>query len=521
MSAIPKLTQADFEAIEKERSRRDAEYFIEEYVYIEDRDSIDNIATKFSLWDGQKRTLQKFFINKLIQILKARQLGLTWLALAYACWSLVFKSGFSVIALSKTEDDAKELTRRLIFILDHLPAWMVPKYEALTESVTIFYESKEPSTFQSFPASKNSGRSFTANLIILDEWAFQQWAREIWKSAYPTINRPTGGQVIGLSTIERGTLFEEIWLDKDNGFEKIFLPWNTDPRRNQEWYESTKRAMKDAVMSEYPATEEEAFAIPGGAFFSEFRTTIHLKAPEIIPTWYVRYRFMDYGLDMLACYFVYINNQGDARIYKEIYESGLVISEAAYRILQASGAKVPEEVEKWNILTVKEKQNIALTSIEKFSQTFAPPDLFSKSNHTGRSGADVWADNGIYLTESNNDFEVGCLAVSEWLHPIKLRDEQTAEEYYTAKLTIDQESAPNLVRSLLNIQRDANKPKVYAKEPHGLTHSPDALRYLVTEMIQLSNEPKDDKHPGWYAKLEKYRKEQEAKKNAQKKFMKS
>lgn len=504
MNTVLKFTQADFEAVEKERSKRDAAYFVEEYVHIEDRDQPENIAIKFNLWDKQKSVLADFVVYRLIQILKARQLGLTWLALSYAVWCMVFRCGYSVIALSKTDDDAKELVRRAEFILRHLPVWLVPKWEASKEAITIYH--KESSIFQSFPASQNAGRSFTANLVILDEWAFQQWARDIWKAAYPSINRSTGGQVIGLSTVERGTLFEDIWFDKENEFHKIFLPWETDPRRNQEWYEKTKRALKEGVRSEYPATEDEAFSIPGGAFFPEFRRTIHIMPPLVeIPNWYNRYRFLDYGLDMLACYFAYTDNQGLVRIYKEIYEAGLVISQAAYKILKASGAKVPDTIEKWDALSSVEKQTISKTATENFSCTFAPPDLFATSSQTGKASSDVWDENGIYLTKSKNDFEQGCIAISEWLHPLILVDEQTGKTYTTATLTIDQNCAPNLVHALLNIQKDKHNPKVYAKQPHNLTHSVDGLRYFCIELIDSSKYPKEDTRPEWRKRLDKKR----------------
>ena len=94
------------EVEERERMKADCEHFIENYVYIEDRDSPE-LAVLFHLWEGQKKALNSFLTERLNIVLKARQLGLTWLALAYAVWCMVFRAGFSVVALSKKEDDAK------------------------------------------------------------------------------------------------------------------------------------------------------------------------------------------------------------------------------------------------------------------------------------------------------------------------------------------------------------------------------------------------------------------------------
>jgi len=169
--------------------------------------------------------------------------------------------------------------------------------------------------FKAFPSSPNAARSFTADLIIFDEWAFQQFAEEIWTSAFPVINRPYGGKVIGLSTIDRGSLFEEIFTNPDNGFNKIFIPWFADPRRDDEWYANTKRALGDLITQEYPASIEEALTVPGGSFFPEVneKNTI---SHELQTGRVVRYVCIDYGLVMFAAHCISIDATGDAQIYR-------------------------------------------------------------------------------------------------------------------------------------------------------------------------------------------------------------
>ena len=86
-------------------------YFVETYVHIEDKDAAELIVP-FKLWDGQKKALQAFANDRLIVVLKARQLGFTWLALAEASRLLALNTGRTVVGLSRTEDEAKELVRR-------------------------------------------------------------------------------------------------------------------------------------------------------------------------------------------------------------------------------------------------------------------------------------------------------------------------------------------------------------------------------------------------------------------------
>jgi len=331
-----KLKQSEarelYDAVRQERGKRNAQYFTENFVKIEDRDSAE-LAVPFILWAKQIEALNSFLNNRLNIVLKARQLGLTWLALAFAVWMLVYRAGYSVVAMSKREEDAKELTRRICFILKYLPntmirekktagKWAGPTWEATTLQVIINHPGKEPSVFNSLTSAQDSGRSLTANLVILDEWAFQQWAREIWSSAFPTINRPTGGQVIGLSTAKRLTLFEEVWKKATQGtntFARVFLPWNTDPRRTQEWYDQTLNNLGEHLTKqEYPATPEEAFSFAEGLAFPEFSYDLHTVKPFEIPTHWRKWRAADNGYtDPFAWYWYAVDEFGTVYIYRE------------------------------------------------------------------------------------------------------------------------------------------------------------------------------------------------------------
>ena len=98
-------------------------YFVETYVHIEDKDAAELIVP-FKLWDGQKKALQAFANDRLIVVLKARQLGFTWLALAEASRLLALNTGRTVVGLSRTEDEAKELVRRMGVILRYMPEFI-------------------------------------------------------------------------------------------------------------------------------------------------------------------------------------------------------------------------------------------------------------------------------------------------------------------------------------------------------------------------------------------------------------
>lgn len=185
-----------------------------------------------------------------------------------------------------------------------------------------------------------------------------------------------------------------------------------------------------------------------GQFFSEFNRKIHVCTPFVIPNDWRRYRTRDYGLDMCATYWVAMDWNMNMYVYKELYESNLIVSEAAKKI---------------NDMT---DENIAID--------YAPPDLWNRNKDTGKSTADIFAENGQYLTKADNNRITGWLAVHEWLKVFP--DEQGQ---MTSKLKIFP-NCKNLIRTLPAVQFDEKNPNDVATEPHELTHAPDALRYICT-----------------------------------------
>ena len=134
-------------------------YFVETYGHIEDRNS-EEIIQKFTLWPDQKKALEDMLNHKWTIVLKARQLGISWLVLHYAAWLNVTHYGKSVIGLSRTEEEAKELVRRMCVILRNMPAlvrekgnttgWDGAWFESSAMKVTIHFPGHADSVFQCF-----------------------------------------------------------------------------------------------------------------------------------------------------------------------------------------------------------------------------------------------------------------------------------------------------------------------------------------------------------------------------------
>jgi phage terminase large subunit len=178
-----------------------------------------------------------------------------------------------------------------------------------------------------------------------------------------------------------------------------------------------------------------------GQYFPEFSEETHVCEPFPIPADWRRYRTVDYGLDRLACLWIALSPEGDAYVYRELCESNLIISEAARRIREASCG-------------------------ESVYATLAPPDLFSRSQETGKSKALLFAEGGVPFTRSSNDRETGWLAIKELL---KQDDEGHARLHVFR-------NCRELIRCLPMLQIDPMAPTDTLREPHAITHAPDALR---------------------------------------------
>lgn len=448
------------ENIKKVLCSKDCDYFTQNYVQIEDRDA-PGLAVPFTLWAGQSKALRSFLHHRLTVCLKARQLGLTWLALSYAAWRMLFNSGYSVVALSKREGDSKELARRVTFILRHLPPWIAiekkkapPGWEGVTWenttlTVTINHPGCEPSTLQSMTSAPDSGRSFTANLVLIDEWAFQQWAEEIWSAAYPTINRPTGGQVIGLSTMNLGTLFLQIWQDAVKGindFNPVFLGWDTDPRRTQEWYEATKRTLPVTYKQEYPATPEEAMQAAQGSALPEFSRGIHVCEPFDIPKWWTRWIGHDPGYNNpFAWYWLAIDPDGVVYIYREY--------------TQDFGANVPKI-----FYSDQAAEVVKLNRGDRIGHVVAGMDAFAKSRETGKTYVDYYYQGGIPnwgFIKPSTDRK---LRLATWHEYLKPYPHPEIPERTTAKLQIFS-TCTKLIETLPKLLLDEKDPEKVADDP--------------------------------------------------------
>ena len=186
-----------------------------------------------------------------------------------------------------------------------------------------------------------------------------------------------------------------------------------------------------------------------GQYFSEWDPDVHVIDPFEIPQDWRRYFAMDYGLDMLAAYWIAVDTQNRAYVYREYCQSSLIISDAAEVI-----------------------KNHTPTG-ENIYQYIAPPDLWNRRQETGKSVAEIFYSKGITLSKASNDRVSGWYNLHEWLMPY---DDVDGARVSNLRIF---STCKQIIKSLPQLQADDRNPNDVSLTPHEITHSPDAIRYFV------------------------------------------
>lgn len=249
---------------------RDVVYFVSEYVQIDEPQGGQETVIPFRLWPEQARTLLSFITERLLVILKARQLGITWLCCAYALWLCVFHPGKVVLLFSKGAGEAYELARRIRAMYFRLPDWLRSANPIVKDNLSEIQWANN-SRIRSLAATKSAGRSFTASLVLMDEAAFMQWGEELYTALKPTIDG--GGQLFVVSSANgEGGFFHQLWTTATaglNNFGTVFLSWRARPDRDDAWHARVATEALSSVvdLQEYPSTSIEAFQNTGNDRF--------------------------------------------------------------------------------------------------------------------------------------------------------------------------------------------------------------------------------------------------------------
>lgn len=192
-----------------------------------------------------------------------------------------------------------------------------------------------------------------------------------------------------------------------------------------------------------------------GAFFSNMRPS-HVCVPSfVIPESWPIFASMDYGEASPTVFLLWtVDYDGNAYIISEYYQSNAAASQHAYEIDRMIKGN-PFIGGRWP------------------SQVFADPSMWAKRRLTevvNTSPADVFAEQGLFLSKANNDRITGWRAINDALS----KDQLFFFKEWTDKT----------VEEMASVPRSNTNPEDV--DTHAPDHGADAVRYGMMHIYQPS-----------------------------------
>ena len=224
------------------------------------------LALEWVSWPHLVDFCEQLRVNQLIDLIKSKQIGISWILSAYALWRVYTLPGWNVLELSKGEKEAKSLLDKSKVIYNNLPDWM-KVYTVLPDSVTQFGFKEMRSVITAFPTTETAGIGETAGDVIHDESDFHEYYEVNLSHTRATVADSPERHLISVSTVDKtkpDSYFKRHWKDArdgKNGFKALFYGYDVRPGRGDEWYRAIERENEDTpwvVKGNYPKTAEEA-----------------------------------------------------------------------------------------------------------------------------------------------------------------------------------------------------------------------------------------------------------------------
>lgn len=184
-------------------------------------------------------------------------MGISTLTAAHALHSMLFNDDFKVLVIATKQEVAKNLVSKVQVMFEFLPTFLKQGIKIINNN-KLSLSFSNGSEIKAVSSSPDAARSEALSLLIIDEFAFVDWANEIWAGAQMTL--ATGGSAIVLSTPNGvGNKFHQMWQQATEGvvidglerFNPILLPWYLHPERDQKW-----RDQQDELLGKRLAAQE-------------------------------------------------------------------------------------------------------------------------------------------------------------------------------------------------------------------------------------------------------------------------
>ncbi len=282
----------------------------------------------FRLFDYQGdllRKLERLDGNFLIE--KSRQMGLSWLLMAFQLWAVLFRPGFSALCVSRKEEEVDDRTTRslfgkLRFMYERLPEFLKP---ARIDSAHLRFAVPENDSFvKGESANSDAGRGGTFTFLLLDETAHIENAETMWMAL------KQGAQNIVLNSTPngKGNLFARIRFDADSAFEKVRVHWSAHPHRDEAWF-----ARQSSDMTEEEIAQELEISYDKSKkdrVYPEFAYETHVSAAARYNPDLPLYTAQDFGIrDPWAILWLQTDPADNVYVIDEYVRNGEIVDHYA------------------------------------------------------------------------------------------------------------------------------------------------------------------------------------------------
>lgn len=364
-------------------------------------------------WYWQRKVLDDWIGNVKSLVLKARQLGITWLAAGLGLWTVLYKPGSRVLVISINEEEASKVVNRLWDMFESLPPHLRNGVTVLKPTrgsrpnlhIELRHRDGRISSVIGLPSTKKAGHGETAALVILDEYARHEYARESWKAVLPTMSH--GGKILAISTANgvsneqtgEGNFYHHLYVNSEAyDIKESFLAWDLHPDRDEEWYQRIAMAMPATDRAEqFPLTPEEAFILTGTPYFDIGALAWYSKEALQEPLYRMRFEAVTFDKAKM------VKTEGWTRVYAEPkpgasyalaadvatgrgadYSAGYVIDLATMQICAAIHAKIDSDLYAYQLHYLGKWFNTTWLAIEMGGGYGEPVVLSLRDGREGR-----------------------------------------------------------------------------------------------------------------------------------------
>lgn len=410
--SVAELAQVKKERLfEGERIRQSSILEFLPYVKIQEP---GELALEYELWSHLVDFFKKLQSHRLIDLIKSKQIGISWALAVYALWKIYNVDAFPVLEISKSDTASRDLLAKSRIVYNNLPKWM-QIYTLEPNSGEKFGFKEVGSYIESFPSTETSGLGKTAGLVIHDEAEFHDFFEINLSHTRATVADGLDRQLVSVSTVDKtkpDSHFKNHWKQGEgsgfpeagqNGFKSLFYGYDVRPNRDESFYEAMVRENESTpwvVEANYPRTAEEALSPQSvQSCFNKDRLDklwenvtldpetrqgfIYILCPPRVGVQYVAGVDVGEGVGLDYSSLTIVGRQGlTSEVVAKIYTNELATDLFAYEIDKLCA-------EYFDPLLVVENNSIGVAVLNKLKELGRPKLFSSEVNRKTKAGGKI------------------------------------------------------------------------------------------------------------------------------------